>query len=105
MESELEENAEFKADWERLKGSLRWRSIGNARGVIRRRRVEGGIFGRVIGSFRGGGRRNGFSWCSMRFVIDGICMGWKGNRAVVVEVECEFDAVQHDDRGAAVLEF
>jgi len=40
----------------------------------------------------------------MRFVIDGIVWDGRG-QAVVVEVECEFDAVQHDDRGAAVLEF
>lgn len=42
----------------------------------------------------------------VRCVLSSVGFVWNGGRqAVVVEVECESDAVQHDDRGAAVLEF
>ena len=42
----------------------------------------------------------------VRCVLSSVGFVWNGGRqAIVVEVECESDAVQHDDRGAAVLEF
>jgi hypothetical protein len=40
MERELEENTEFKADWERLKGEFAVEKYRNAKGVIRRRMVQ-----------------------------------------------------------------
>jgi hypothetical protein len=40
MEAELRDNEEFKADWERLKAEFAVEKHRNAKGIIRRRRVQ-----------------------------------------------------------------
>jgi len=71
MERELEENAEFKADWERLKAEFAVEKYRNARGVIRRRRVE-------ERNFRASDWK--FSWRTeverFQLVFDAFCHRW-----------------------------
>jgi len=71
MERELEENAEFKADWERLTSEFAVSKYRNARGVIRRRRVE-------ERNFRASDWK--FSWRReaerFQLVFDAFCHRW-----------------------------
>ncbi len=71
MEAELCENAKFKADWERLKRQFPVDKYRNARGVIRRRRVE-------ERNFRASDWR--FSWKTeaerFQVVFDAFCHRW-----------------------------
>jgi hypothetical protein len=71
MESELSENEEFKADWERLKRQFPVDEYRNARGVIRRRRVE-------ERNFRASDWK--FSWKTeaerFQVVFDAFCHRW-----------------------------
>jgi hypothetical protein len=71
IETELEENPEFKADWERLKGEFAVEKYQNVRGVIRRRRVE-------ERNFRGSDWK--FSWRTeaerFQLVFDAFCHRW-----------------------------
>lgn len=71
MEAELRGNKEFKADWERLKAEFTVEKYRNARGVIRRRRVE-------ERNFRASDWR--FSWATeaerFQMVFDAFCHRW-----------------------------
>jgi hypothetical protein len=71
MEAELEENAAFKADWERLKGEFAVERYRNARGVIRRRRVEERNF--RTSDWRFSWRREGERF---QLVFDAFCHRW-----------------------------
>jgi hypothetical protein len=71
LEAELRKNDEFKADWERLKAQFGVETYRNAKGVIRRRRVE-------ERNFRGKDWK--FSWGSeaerFQAVFDAFCHRW-----------------------------
>src|SRR6266566_7202028 len=71
MEAELRENEEFKTDWERLKRQFPVDKYRNARGIIRRRRVE-------ERNFRASDWR--FSWGTeaerFQVVFDAFCHRW-----------------------------
>jgi hypothetical protein len=71
MEAELRENREFKADWARLKRQFKVEKFRNARGVIRRRRVE-------ERNFRASDWK--FSWRReaerLQLVFDAFCHRW-----------------------------
>lgn len=71
MEAELRENKEFKRDWARLKRQFAVEKFRNARGVIRRRRVE-------ERNFRASDWR--FSWATeeerFQMVFDAFCHRW-----------------------------
>jgi hypothetical protein len=71
MEAALRENAEFKKDWESLKRAFPVDNYRNAKGIIRRRRVQ-------ERNFRGGDWK--FSWKTEteRFqnVFDAFCHRW-----------------------------
>jgi hypothetical protein len=71
METELEENAEFKADWERLKAEFAVEKYRNAKGVVRRRMVQ-------ERNFRPRDWKFGWKTEAERFqnVFDAFCHRW-----------------------------
>jgi hypothetical protein len=86
MERELEENGEFKADWERLKAEFAVERYRNARGVMRRRRVE-------ERNFRASDWK--FSWRTeaerFQVVFDAFCHRWdlygmEGDRPLLLKL-------------------
>jgi hypothetical protein len=71
MEEELARNAEFKADWERLKREFRVEEHRNAKGIIRRRMVQERNFRRRDWRFSWGTERERF-----QNVFDAFCHRW-----------------------------
>jgi len=69
---------EFKADWERLKGEFAVEKYRNARGVIRRRRVEERNFRASDWKFSWRREAERFQLVFDAFCHRWDCMGWKG---------------------------